>query len=183
MGQEASKVQAADLTAEQQANYFNGTWYEQARSKNIFQTGCANSTAYYQENDGMVKVVNTCDRFGKVSDIIGVAGKINPEGNEASYWVKFPNAPKGEYNIVKVSEDPAADNALAIVTSKTWKYAWVLSRNPKPPKAQVCAFMAEFSNQFAMLNMIWNDSQPCLKRREAGKSSRGIVKRRRMLKH
>ncbi len=52
-----------------------GTWHEQARLETTFQKNCDSSTAHYSlNNDGSIKVLNTCNRLdGSSNDIIGRA--------------------------------------------------------------------------------------------------------------
>ena len=105
-------------------NRYVGLWYEIASFPTRFQKGCSCTTAEYQLTDkDYIKVINKCNRDGKVSHIEGKAFVVKGSGN-AKLKVQFFWPFKGDYWIVEL--DP--DYKWAAVGNKSREYLWILSR-------------------------------------------------------
>jgi len=70
---------------------YMGLWYEQARLPTSFQKKCDSSSAHYSlNNDGSVKVLNTCFRIdGSSNNIVGKAKQDSKDLNGRSLIVSF----------------------------------------------------------------------------------------------
>ena len=68
-----------------------GLWYEQAHLPTFFQKNCDSSTALYSLNDdGTVKVLNTCNKLdGSFNDIVGKATIDPKDSSGRSLIVSF----------------------------------------------------------------------------------------------
>ena len=105
-----------------------GTWYELSSIPLPFDIGCQKTTAVYSLNDdGTVKVNNTCEVNGKINNIIGKAypSPDDAEKTNAKLKVEFPGPlPVGDYWIFRLAED----YSYAVVGSPDYASLWVLSR-------------------------------------------------------
>lgn len=112
-----------------QLNNYLGTWYEIVRMPHKFEKNLHQVTATYSllEN-GKIEVKNRGfntekkvwkDAFGKA----WIADKDNPSELKVSFFWPFSAA----YRIIYLEDD----YSLALVTSKSNKYFWMLSRSPE----------------------------------------------------
>lgn len=112
---------------------YQGKWYEIARFKNPFQKKCfKNVTAEYQLLDnGMINVVNKCERKNDERDIVTGLARIQDENDhsklEVSFFDIFGWRPIwGDYWVLYV--DPIY--SWSVVGDRKRQYGWILSRNP-----------------------------------------------------
>ncbi len=117
-------VQNVDL------NKYIGKWYEIALYPNRFEKDCYCTTAEYElTSKKYIKVTNTCRKKsinGEIKSIVGKAFVVEGSGN-AKLKVQFFFPFKGDYWII----DLADDYSYAVVSEKTMKYLWILSRTSK----------------------------------------------------
>ncbi|MBE6404643.1 MAG: lipocalin [Lentisphaerae bacterium] len=104
---------------------YMGTWYEIARYPHSFEKGLHYVTADYSvRSDGKIRVLNRgVNEKGKVRVAEGVAvpnGKPGTGELKVSFFRPF----YGAYRVIYLSPD----YDLAIVTSSTKDYLWILSR-------------------------------------------------------
>lgn len=105
-------------------NRYLGAWHEIARLPVPYENGCNNAMAHYSmNNDGSIRVVNSCVIDGKTVEIKGTAKIVS--SNKLS--IKFDNNPvEGDYTVFHV--DYGYQNAL--VGSADRQSLWILSRSP-----------------------------------------------------
>ena len=105
---------------------YMGTWYEIARNPHRFEKGLSHVSATYTLNsNGTVSVLNRGVREnGSESLIKGVAMTCPPLGS-GELKVSFFRPFYGAYRVIWISPE----YRLAIVTSSTRDYLWILSRN------------------------------------------------------
>ncbi|MBZ5544262.1 MAG: lipocalin family protein [Acidobacteriia bacterium] len=107
-----------------------GTWYEIASYPQRFQKGCTATAAVYTlRDDGMIEVVNRCNRDsldGRETIARGRARIIDPQTN-AKLKVSFFWPFWGDYWIIDL--DPGY--RYAVVGHPKRKYLWILSRTPE----------------------------------------------------
>jgi len=117
-----------------------GKWYEIARMPQFFQRKCARDViAEYKLDESSIFVTNSCttDR-GEVLVAEGHARVVDSLSN-AKLEVTFVKlfgwryAFGGDYWII----DLASDYRYAVIGHPNRKYAWVLSRNPELPAADL----------------------------------------------
>ena len=112
---------------------YMGKWYEVARLPHAFEQGVTDACAEYTLlSDGTVKVVNSGVRRGK---IVSVAGTARPTGIPGELEVSFFRPFYGLYKIIYLNKD----YTLAIVTSSTRDYVWILARKPVIDSAELAA--------------------------------------------
>ncbi|WP_084420145.1 lipocalin family protein [Henriciella litoralis] len=137
-GGEPTTVDRVNLTR------YAGTWYEIARYPNGFEKNCVKPTAEYSLNeDGTVKVVNTCidTETGKADRAEGTARVVEGSNNSklkvkfAPDWVPFAS---GDYWILALEEDYSA----ALVGSPDGKYLWILAREAQPDQTVIDRMLA-----------------------------------------
>ena len=103
-----------------------GKWYEIAAFPQRFERGCSYTTAEYTlNNDGSIKVTNTCVKDGKIKVAKGKATVTDTRTN-AKLAVQFRWPFKGKYWIIGL----AHDYSYALVGHPNRKYLWVLGRKP-----------------------------------------------------
>lgn len=105
-----------------------GKWYEIAAIPQLFQAGCAASTAEYEfGEDETISVKNSCFNYYLNRDVVATASArvVDPETN-AKLKVAF-FGPEGDYWIL----DLAADYSWAIVGEPNRESLWILSRKPQ----------------------------------------------------
>lgn len=106
---------------------YTGTWYEIASYPQRFQKGCTATTAVYTlREDGMIQVVNRCNRDsldGRETIARGRARVVDHVSN-AKLKVTFFWPFWGDYWIIDL--DP--DYRYAVVGHPSRKYLWILSR-------------------------------------------------------
>lgn len=118
-----------------------GKWYEYARYENRFERGCDRVTAEYgKRDDGLISVRNTCgaraDGEPRTSD--GRARVVPGSGNaklEVSFFGPFY---VGDYWVL----DHADDYTWSIVGEPSGRFLWILTRDPRPSRAQGEALVA-----------------------------------------
>ena len=110
---------------------YMGKWYEIASFPQRFQKGCTCTVAEYTLNDnGTVKVDNSCTAYGKGKQSIGIA-KVTDKETNAKLKVSFFRPFWGKYWII----DLADDYSYAVVGHPNRKYLWILCRTPQMDKA------------------------------------------------
>jgi apolipoprotein D and lipocalin family protein len=103
-----------------------GKWYEIARFPHSFEKGCACSTAEYSMNeDGSVKVLNSCIKEGNLEIVEGRATVID-QRHQSKLKVEFGPIFSGQYWIIAL----APDYSYAMVGHPNRKYLWILNRKP-----------------------------------------------------
>lgn len=111
-------------------NSYLGTWYEVASTKPFFQEGCVCVTADYSlQDDGNVKVVNTCRKDSVDSPAVPTVGEAQVTDNPAKFKVSFGNIPAffANYWVVGLADD----YSWAVVSSGFRNPIWILSRTPE----------------------------------------------------
>lgn len=117
---------------------YMGKWYEIASFPQSFQKGCSCTVAEYSLNeDGTVKVDNSCNVAGKKKQSIGKAKVVDKQSN-AKLKVTFFWPFWGKYWII----DLADDYSYAVVGHPNRKYLWILSRTPQMDKQQYDGIVA-----------------------------------------
>ena len=118
----------ADLPAVRNfdAGRYCGVWYEIARLPHSFQKGMTQVKATYTlRDDGTLSVRNEGVKNGKAESIDGVA-RFKGEKDVGELEVSFFRPFYGDYKIIALDEN----YTLAVVTSSTRAYFWILSRTP-----------------------------------------------------
>lgn len=104
-----------------------GKWYEIAAFPLRFERSCSHTTAEYsRNNDGSIKVINTCVKDGKIKVFKGKATITDTKTN-AKLAVQFQWPFKSRYWIIGL----AHDYSYALVGHPNRKYLWVLGRKPQ----------------------------------------------------
>jgi apolipoprotein D and lipocalin family protein len=109
---------------------FTGRWYELARYPHRFEKNLSNVTATYTLNDdGSVDVVN------RGYNVVSLEWKT---AKGKAYFKKDPSLGLlkvtffwpfyGEYKIIRLDK---MDYSYAVITSSTFNYLWILSREPQ----------------------------------------------------
>ena len=122
-----------------------GKWYEIAAIPQMFQAGCAGSTALYELNeDENLSVKNSCFNYYLNREVTasGVGRIVDPETN-AKLKVKF-FGPEGDYWIL----DLASDYSWAIVGEPNRESLWILSRKPQMDSGLYNILMERVQNKF-----------------------------------
>jgi apolipoprotein D and lipocalin family protein len=102
-----------------------GVWYEIAAFPQYFEKGCTCTSAEYQPTDkNYIKVINKCQKSGKLSKAVGKAFIVPNSGN-AKLKVQFFWPFRGNYWIIEL--DP--EYQWAVVGEASRKYLWILARN------------------------------------------------------
>lgn len=126
---------------------FEGCWHEVARSPNLFQRNCRQSTAEYRMlPDGRVQVTNRCATCrGGCRSLVGSACSTNPPCNTkliVSFDVPFGRLSqrlgRPNYEIHYVS----ADYRTAVVGTPQRGLYWVLAREPNLDEASIQHLLA-----------------------------------------
>ncbi len=109
-----------------------GTWYEIASFPQSFQKGCSCTTAEYRQNDdGSIKVTNSCNKDGK-RKVRTAKAKVTDPATNAKLSVQFFWPFKGKYWIIDLDDA----YSYAVVGHPSRKYLWILSRSKDMPQAQ-----------------------------------------------
>jgi len=120
-----------------------GRWYQVAGTLAPFTAACKCIFAQYSQNDdGTVKVNNTCEAGGRAVNILGAAEPADPSyGAKGVLRVQFPGQPgpscAGPNYIV---QDYTPD--FALVQSNNFTTLFVLSRQQNPEEAVLDAWIA-----------------------------------------
>ena len=125
VGKEPQTVPYVDVKS------FLGAWYEQAVIPYYFERGCTKTTAHYSlNNDGTIKVNNTCIRDGKLHGGVGKA--IPQDSTNAKLKVEFVETLdiSGHYWVVRL----AKDYSYTVTSSPNYQYLWILYREPVMPE-------------------------------------------------
>ncbi|MBQ7402711.1 MAG: lipocalin family protein [Lentisphaeria bacterium] len=105
---------------------YMGTWYEIARNPHRFEKGLSHVSAVYTLNsDGTVSVLNRGIRENGTESVIRGIAKACPPSGSGELKVSFFRPFYGAYRVIWLSPD----YRLAIVTSSTKDYLWVLCRD------------------------------------------------------
>lgn len=121
-----------DVVPEVDLNKYAGEWFEIARFPAFFERNCNKAKAHYSLNDdGTLKVVNTCQKdgssAGKLKKAEATAYVIDKATN-AKLKVKFwGGLVKGDYQIIALD----SDYNFAMVGTDDRKHLWILSRAPQ----------------------------------------------------
>lgn len=110
-----------------------GRWYEVASTKPFFQKDCVCVTADYGlQDDGNVKVVNSCRKVEADGALDVAAGKAAPTRNLAKFNVSFGgfSLPFSNYWVVELADD----YRYAVVSTAFRSPIWILSRTPELPQ-------------------------------------------------
>jgi apolipoprotein D and lipocalin family protein len=106
---------------------YAGEWHEIEAFPMFFQRGCLGSRALYEPRaDGNIRVVNTCERNGRMASIEGVARPVPGSGN-AKLKVRFFWPLEADYWILDLDRD----YQWAAVGNPDRKYLWILARTPQ----------------------------------------------------
>ncbi len=119
----------ADIPAVQNFSLekYLGTWYEIARLPHSFERDVAQAKAeYLLMPDGKVKVVNSGLKNGAPTSVEGVAVMKDGTG-VGELRVSFFRPFYGDYRIIYLTPD----YSVAMVTSATRDYFWLLARTPE----------------------------------------------------
>ena len=115
---------------------YSGVWYEIARLPNKFQKDCVGDVTaeYTLQQDGQIKVVNSCREAGKPkpkkAEGIARIAEEHKGGNSilevrfAPAILSFLSAVWGDYRIIALDDK----YRYALVGSNDRKYLWILSR-------------------------------------------------------
>jgi len=104
-----------------------GTWYEIASYPAWFQKNCTAVSAHYSlRDDGLIKVVNSCNKGSLDGTLKRAKGraKVVDTNTNAKLKVSFFGPFWGDYWIIDL--DP--DYQWAVVGEPKRKYLWILSR-------------------------------------------------------
>jgi apolipoprotein D and lipocalin family protein len=106
---------------------YAGEWHEIEAFPTIFQRGCAGTRASYEpQADGTIRVINSCERNGRIASIEGVARPV-PGSHNAKLKVRFFWLLQGDYWILELDRD----YQWAAVGHPDRKHLWILARTPQ----------------------------------------------------
>ncbi|KAK2041981.1 lipocalin-like domain-containing protein [Colletotrichum somersetense] len=149
---------APDATFDLEA--YLGRWYQVAGTVAPFTAGCKCIFAQYSLNDnGTVKVNNTCEAGGRAINILGTAAPADPSyGAKGVLRVQFPGQPEpscaGPNYIV---QDYTPD--FALVQSNNFTTLFVLSRQQNPEETLLDAWIARAGQLGSNLNDVVKTDQ------------------------
>jgi len=106
---------------------YKGSWYEIARIPIRQEKDLVNVTATYAiDNNDKISVVNSgYNKEGERKQVYGKAWQTDPE-NEGNLMVQFFWPFRSNYLILFIDNE----YQKALVSSRTGKYAWILSKQP-----------------------------------------------------
>lgn len=139
---------------------YMGTWYEAARLPTWFERGLKDVQADYRiDPDGRILVTNsgTSEENGTRKIIHGVAKAADPSNpGTGELKVSFFGPFYAPYRIIRLNED----YSLAIVTSKTRNYLWVLTRGKRisTQQREECREWLT-ARDFDVAGLIWNQTE------------------------
>jgi lipocalin len=112
-------------------NKFAGEWHEIARYDHWFERGLTKvKTEYQLINDNKISIKNTgINSKNKIEEITG-SGRFKDKKDEGLLEITFFWSFYSDYRIIYLDEK----YELAIITSDTKKFLWVLSRDKNTPK-------------------------------------------------
>ena len=112
---------------------YMGKWYEIARYPHSFEQDLTHVSAEYSLNsDKTVTVINRGMKHGKPVIIRGIA-KMNGPAEKGNLKVSFFRPFYGEYKIIFFNPE----RTVAVVTSSTKNYLWILAREKEIPREQM----------------------------------------------
>jgi len=126
-----------------------GTWYEQTRLPNRFQTDCVSDVQadYVLNANGTLGVTNQCKKANGETKSATAEGRMNssihPEDPAklqvrfAPEWTSWLPGVWGDYWIIKLE----GDYQYSLVGTPDREYLWVLSRDKKADPAKVDALL------------------------------------------
>lgn len=134
---------------------YMGTWYEIARYPHSFEQNCTGVSAEYARNeDGTIKVTNTCylhNLSGEKSvahgEAYAVKGSKGAKLRVSFFWPFY-----GDYWILEL----ASDYRYALVGSPDRNYLWILSRTKTlVPKDRAYLLRRLKAAGYTQKNLIW----------------------------
>ena len=130
-----------------------GKWYEIARFDHSFERGMENVTAeYVLRDDGMVEVINTGWKDGKIKVAKGKARQVDALNDPAQLEVSFFLFFFSDYNVLMLDNN----YQMALIGSKSPKYLWILSRTPQVSDNQLGCFLEEAERRgYNTGDLIW----------------------------
>ena len=129
-----------------QPEKYMGLWYEIVRLPHYFERDLDHVRAeYVLKPDGMIQVVNSGRKNGKIRRIVGKAKLKNPDARplKGELRVSFFGPFYSDYRIIEL--DP--DYSYAVVTGSNRDYLWILSRRPAMPKPLLQEILVRLKNQ------------------------------------
>ncbi len=122
--QTADTTESIPAVTEFELSKYLGVWYENARLPHSFERDMMKVQAVYSlRPDGKVQVLNSGVKNGKDKNITGIA-KFKGDSSSGYLRVSFFRPFYGDYKIIYLEPD----YSLAIVTSASKDYLWILSR-------------------------------------------------------
>ncbi len=113
---------------------YMGRWYEIARLPHSFEKNITDPKADYSlQDDGTVKVINSGLRNGQLTSVSGTARNIADDPTSGELEVSFFYPFYGLYKIIFLNKN----YDLAIVTSSSMDYVWILARQPVITNAEL----------------------------------------------
>ncbi|KAK0649059.1 Calycin-like protein, partial [Cercophora newfieldiana] len=141
-----------------------GRWYQVAGSIAPFSANCKCTYAQYALNDnGTVRVNNTCQAGTRPISILGTASPVGPEyGSKGAFQVQFPgerppDCPGPNY----IVQDYTGE--FSLVQSNNFTTVFILSREQKPKPEVVDAWIKRAGLLGTNLdNVVKTDQTDCL---------------------
>ncbi len=117
------------------ADRYFGVWYEIARADHRFERNLTHVTATYSRRaDGQIHVLNRGYNTQKEKWVEAEArASFRGSSNDAELSVTFFWPFSAQYRIIEIGDD----YEYAVVTSRSLKYFWVLSREPVMAEQQL----------------------------------------------
>ena len=121
-----------------------GTWYEQAVIPFYFERNCEKTSATYSLNtDQTIRVDNVCFRNGVKHESVGKAfpDPADTQHTNAKLKVEFSTTfdIEGNYWVVRLDKD----YRYSVVSSPSYNYLWILSRDRVMPDTLYQAIYAD----------------------------------------
>ena len=133
-----------------QLSRYMGRWYEIARLPHSFEQNTTDAQANYTLlSNGTVQVQNSGLRNGVTASVTGIA---RPVGNEhtGAMEVSFFRPFYGLYKIIYLDKN----YTLAIVTSDTMNYVWILARKPVITQAELAMCLQKLQQWGFAVNLL-----------------------------
>lgn len=127
------------------ATFYDGTWYEQARTPTGLTKGCEWATTTYSRDDkGRIQVRDECRQGGEDGSLRAIAGpgQIKDAGVNATLEVRYrfgPFRPTRTYRII--ATDP--DRSWFASVEPGFERVYLFSRAVAPPMAEVEAWVGK----------------------------------------
>ncbi|RZQ57295.1 hypothetical protein CWI82_08545 [Pseudidiomarina tainanensis] len=127
------------------ADNYLGKWYEIVRLPHSFEEDLERVTAEYRLNsDGTLEVTNRGYNV-ELGEWETAIGHAKPVGT-AMYKVTFFWPFYGGYYISELQSNSAGKYTLAVITSDSHDYFWVLARTPEIPEAMLEELLQKAEN-------------------------------------